>query len=441
VLRLLVAVLAAAAALACAAVGDGALLDPAILEPLVARTEAARGRALPRPVEARVLLPGQVRPLLARELAGALEPGEVARSAEAARALGLLAPGVDLERALLDFGVEGLGGFYTPLWNRLYVVDAGRVPWSPWRRPSPRPRALEPGVLVHELAHALQAAHSRLGDVTLGLREQDDLTFALGALLEGDALWTSHRDEELRLGTLPPTAEAYAADMSAAFAEAAWPAVPRLVREPLVLQYPLGYALALALAERGAAAALDQALADPPLSSEHLLHPERWLDPAARDAPTFLSLPEAPPPGCAPLAGAALGELGLRIWLAERRGTHSVRDAPAAGWDGDRVQAWSCASGAAFAWWLRFDGPADADEFAVVAEDAVAGLGPGLAGAPRVERDGADVWVSAGLPDAELARLRAEGRARVYPDLEAFLADHPDVLERARARRAAAPAP
>jgi hypothetical protein len=290
---------------------------------------------------------------------------------------------------------------------------------------------------VHELAHVFQAAHSRLGDVTLGLRDQDDLGFALGALLEGDALWTSHRDAELREGTPPPSAEAYALEMGASWAEAAYPDVPRLVREPIILQYTLGYALAVQLAERGGAAALHAALLDPPLSSEQLLHPERWLDPATRDAPTFLALPETPAGGCEPLAAATVGELGLRIWLAERRGGASAREAPAAGWDGDRVQAYQCAEGIAFAWWLRFDGAADAQEFAVVAADAV----QGLADEPRVDRAGADVWISAGLPEAERARLRAEGRAHERADLGAFLAAHPDVIERARERRASAPAP
>jgi hypothetical protein len=428
---------AGAMALGCALLREGAALDPTLLEELVARTEAARELALPRPVDARVLAPGQVRRVLAREIALALEPGEIERTAEAGRALGLLAPDVDLGRALLDFGAEGLGGFYTPLWRRLYVVDLAGGPWRAIAGPGPRPRRLEAGVLVHELTHALQAVHSDLMDVTLGLQHDDDLAFALGALLEGDALWASFRDQELRDAAPPPAPAELARDMSAAWAEAEYPDVPRILRDPLVLQYPLGYALAVELAARGGSAALDAALRDPPLSSEQLLHPERWLDPAERDDPVFLELPEAPPAGCAPLLRNTFGELGLRVWLADRRGARSASESPAAGWDGDRMVVWRCPEGVAFAWWLRFDGPADAEEFAVVAEDALAGLEPGLAGAPRVATDGADVWIAAGLPDGELARLRAGGTARAHADLAALLAARPEVLARARALRTA----
>lgn len=432
------AALVGAAALACAALREGTPLDPVLLEALVARTEAARELPLPRPVDARVLAHRQVRRVLAREIALSLPPGEIERTAEAGRALGLLGPEVDLGRALLDFGVEGLSGFYTPLWRRLYVVDLAPRPWRALAGPGPRPRRLEPGVLVHELTHALQAVHSDLMDVTLGLEGHDDLAFALGALLEGDALWASFRDQELRDAVPPPPPEELARDMSAAWAEAAYPDVPRILREPLVLQYPLGYALAVRLAARGGPAALDAALGDPPLSSEQLLHPERWLDPSRRDAPVFLELPEAAPAGCAEILRNGFGELGLRVWLAERRGARSAIASPAAGWDGDRMVAWRCPAGVAFAWWLRFDAPADAAELAAVAEDALAGLEAGLAGAPRVAAEGADVWISAGVSDADLARLRAEGAAREHADLAAFLAARPDVLERARSLRAAA---
>lgn len=423
---------------ACAALRDGTRLDPGVLAALVARTEAARERSLPEPIAARVLAPGQVRGVLARELAAALEPGEIARGAEAARALGLLAPEADLGASLLDFGAEGLGGFYTPVWHRLYVVDPAPAPWWGLFGPPSRPRHLPVDVLVHELAHALQAAHSNLMEVTLGLREQDDLAFALGALLEGDALWASFRDAELREGAAPPAPAEVARDMSAAWAAAEYPDVPRIVREPLVLQYPLGYALAVRLAARGGVAALDAALADPPLSSEQLLHLERWLEPATRDAPAFLLLPDAGPPGCAPLHRATLGELGLRIWLAELRGAQSAVASPAAGWDGDRLHVWRCADGAAFAWWLRFDAPAEAEEFAVVAGDALAALGPGLVGPPRLERSDTDVWISSGLATEDLARLRVGGRAEVPSDLAALLAAHPEILARARALRGAA---
>ena len=130
-----------------------------------------------------------------------------------------------------------------------------------------------------------------------------------------------------------------------------------------------------------------------------------------------------------------MGELGVRIWLAELRGGESAVEAPAAGWGGDRLVAYACEDGAAFAWLLRFDTDADADEFAAVAEDAVRRLGAGLRGPAGVERAGRDVLVSAGVPASVREAVRAGVQERVYPDLESYLADHPEVIERARRLR------
>jgi hypothetical protein len=223
----------------------------------------------------------------------------------------------------------------------------------------------------------------------------------------------------------------YANDLTPEWAEAEYPEVPRILRDPLVLQYTLGYALATELVARGGTAALDAALADPPLASEALLHPERWLDPARRERPVFLELPARAPEGCSAPVHNTLGELGLRVWLAERRGAASERERPADGWDGDRLAVWRCGERAAFAWLVRFSSPREAREFAVVAEDGLHGLASPLAGEPGLIVDGADVWISAGVSGEERAALRDGVTASTPRDLAEWLSSHPDVLERA----------
>ena len=422
-------------ALACALALEGAPLERASLEGLMARAERARGLGFGSPVSARVVAPRELRGLLARELEQALEPGELEGAEWSARSIGLLPIDTDLRRALLDFGGVGLGGFYSALRGRLYVLGPRRGLLGRLRRAPVEPRPPDEVTLLHELAHVLQDRHSSLLDVTLGVRENDDLIFAVGAFLEGEALWTGFRDQELRAGAAPPAPEAYAAEMSPAWADAEYPDTPRILREPMVLQYPLGYALAAALAARGGTPALDAALRDPPLSSEQLLHPARYLEGGRRDPPALLELPERAPQGCQTLYRNSLGELGLRIWLAERRGGASERARPADGWAGDRLVAWRCGERAAFAWLVRFDAPAEAREFAVVARDALATLEAPLAGTPELQVLDADVWLTAGLPSALRDELRAGVRARAYPDLASYLAEHPEVLTRARELR------
>jgi len=405
----------------------GERLEAELLATGRARAERARGLELPGPVEARRVEPGEVRSLLERELAAEAPAPELESAGEAYASLGLLPPDIDLRRVLLEFAAAGVEGFYSPRRQALYLVEA-REDSS-----SGPPALRDPTVLVHEFAHALQSAHSSLDEATLGLREHSDLTFALGALLEGDALWTVYRDLEREEGIPLPAPEALAREMEQAWSGPEWSRVPRAVREPLVLQYPLGYALVHRLTQEGGTAALDAALAAPPLSSEQLLHPERYGDPT--QTPRFLELPDVAPAGCVLRHRDTLGELGIRLWLAERRGAGSAVERPADGWEGDRLEAWDCAEGAVFAWVVHLEDPAEARELAVVATDAVRGLGEGLAGPAEVTTAGSRVLVSAGLEAPARQRVLVDTEESRYADLGAFLAAHPEILERARRLR------
>jgi len=397
------------------------------------RTERARDLALPGPVPARWLAREEVPGLLEDELAAGMPASELETLSWAYEALGLLPPDVDLRRAILEFAAAGLGGFYSPRLEALFLVEPGGSSPSAATGSDVPPQIRDPTLLVHELAHALQAAHSRLDEATLGLREHGDLVFALGALLEGDAVWTAYRHLELEQGAPLPDPETLAREMERAWSGPEWRDVPRAVRETMVLQYPLGYALVHGLAQEGGTAALDRALARPPLSSEQLLHPERYGDPS--EAPRFLELPEVALPGCALRHRDTLGELGVRLWLAERRGPRSAVEGPADGWEGDRLAVWDCNGAAALAWLLHLESPAEARELAVVAEDATRGLAAGLRGPPEVEVAGSRLLVSAGLDPAARERVLSDTKESRYATLDAFLDAHPEVLHRARRLR------
>jgi hypothetical protein len=411
----LLAAAAAALAAACALVGPRPL-EAELLAELSARAEHARGLLFPAPIVAERLPTGRVRGVLAAELDAAYHPEDFARAEALERALGLLPPGIGLREALLDLQAGAVAGFYTPLRRRLYVVADGSLGGAlPEEAGS---------VVVHELVHALQAAHTPLLDVLLGLEDHDDLAFALGALLEGDALWATFRDLTTQTGTAAPLAADFAAEMRLDDPDAPGAEAPRILRESFLLQYPLGYALAEALGERGGSAALDAALADPPLSSEALLHPERYLEAQPEPLPWLrLTPPELSLPGCGPVASNVFGELGLRIWARERGASAASAAAAAEGWDGDCAAVFECGGEPAFAWLVQFDGAADAAEFADLAEAAAL---PGTA----LERSGRRVLLSAGLPpEARGAALAAPERR--FEDLAGYLAARPEVLERA----------
>ena len=296
---------------------------------------------------------------------------------------------------------------------------------------------------LHELVHALQDAHTPLLAVLLGLDDHDDLAFALGALLEGDAVRAAFRDRAARGGPAASSAEEFAERFVDPSVRPG-PPLPRFLRDTFLLQYPLGYALVAALDEARGPAAVDAALADPPLSSEALLHPEQALlhpeagREAGRSALPFLAL-DAPALGCAgggrELGRNTFGELGLRALLAERGASELRAAAAAAGWDGDRALALACGATLAFAWLAQFDAELDAAEFAA------------LAGAAPSPRRGAR---ARGAPRAPLGRARPGRTARRPRSAGLVLrgsrrlpgAARPGVLARAaRLRRVAGPAP
>jgi hypothetical protein len=424
--RLAFRLAAAAAALGlagCALLGPRPLPD-ALLASLEGRAERARGLRFPAPVDALFVRPGRLAGILAGEIDGAYGPDEFHRAEQLESALGLLPPGVSLRRALLELQTGTIAGFYTPLRRRLYVVYDG-----PRGGPLPPETA---AVAVHELVHALQAAHTPLLDVLLGLDDHDDLAFAIGSLLEGDALWAAYRDQRWSGGGEPPSAADFAAELRSEDFEAVAADAPRLLRESFLLQYPLGYTIAADRAARGGTAALDAALRNPPLSSEELLHPAAYLEGAPRQPLPWLRIePEAVGlPSCRARASNAFGELGLRVFGEERGASPERAQQAAEGWDGDRAMLLECGGGTAFAWLLQFDGVPDADEFAALA--AAAPL-PGL----ELERAGRRVLLVRGLDEPARRTLLAAPEER-FADLAAYLAARPLVLERAARLRARA---
>jgi hypothetical protein len=210
------------------------------------------------------------------------------------------------------------------------------------------------------------------------------------------------------------------------------------VRESFLRQYPLGYGLAAELVERGGVAALTAALSDPPLSSEELLHRERYLTPSQRRPLAWF--PEstssfAPEAECEAVASTSYGELGLGVWLVERGLSGPEADAAADGWDGDRAWLLDCPRGAAVAWLVQLDGARDARELEAAAVRSERATSASLAAPARIERLGQRVLISSGLEGAGRQYLLAGLEEQRYDGLEALLRDRPEIFERAAEQR------
>jgi hypothetical protein len=122
-----------------------------------------------------------------------------------------------------------------------------------------------------------------------------------------------------------------------------------------------GLAFTNYLRRRGGFAAVDEAWRAPPLSTEQLLHPEKFL---TRELPLVVQLPPGPAhaPELKERFHDVMGEQTLRLlfeeWLPARTAATS-----ASGWGGDRLSAFADDARKVWAigWHLRFDSAAAAE--------------------------------------------------------------------------------
>ena len=292
---------------------------PGELESAVAELSAfvadARGLPFLRPVDATLL---DDEAFSARVRDQAVEDLDALRDTEdVLRALGLLDAADDLAEVLTAFLGAGVVGFYDPETGELVVRGASLTPYVRT-------------VLVHELTHALDDQHFGLERPELD--DADDETgLAFAALVEGNAV----RVEELYRDTLSDEDRRAAIEEESAIGLGIdLGSIPRVVPQLIGFPYLFGPGMVAALHEAGGERRIDAAFADPPVTSEQVLDPARWL--AGEAEPVVV-----PPPGAdgAVIDEGTLGLWGLYVLLADELGDAAAVEA-ARGWGGDWYVAW-----------------------------------------------------------------------------------------------------
>jgi hypothetical protein len=146
----------------------------------------------------------------------------------------------------------------------------------------------------------------------------------------------------------------------------------------------------------GSWAAVDKVYASPPLSTEQVLHPEKY---DAGEAPVAVTIP-------ATLAGDlgkgwklalqdTFGEFQFGVWLREGGVEPTAAAAAAAGWGGDRLAVLDGPGGAsAVVMKTAWDSPADAQAFETAASTALRKAG-GTGGA-FIGEGGTTRWIVIG---------------------------------------------
>jgi hypothetical protein len=277
-------------------------------------------------------------------------------------AFDMVEPGIDVSPLIRYFLPQNIAGFYDPETGQIFIVSETGVLGED-----------DYSTFAHEYGHALQDQHfdlSSLGfDEVSTSYEQLDRLNALRALIEGDAELVQAQYKQAYTGHCEDGSSLDAHGL--ALGPAAWGSpniISRMqkaaVDDVFLFPYIYGKIFVQDLYDQGGWPAVNAAYANPPASTEHILHPERYR---AGDEPIPVSIPSL-----ADTLGSdwrlifedPIGELMLRVYLLDLLGVEDATRA-AQGWGGDLCAVYYNKSTVELVMVLRsvWDTPAEAQEF------------------------------------------------------------------------------
>ena len=237
-------------------------------------------------------------------------------------AMGLLSDGDDLFELIVELRSEQVIGYFDTEDKQLYIVGDGSE-FGPYDQMT----------YAHEFTHALQQDRFDIHSLIDSAESNSDASRAVAALVEGDATLVQtiyvfqHVDQEEQQAI----AQAVRSGPQDVFDSA-----PYVLQRTTTFPYLVGPAFVFALySSENDWAPVNRAYELLPISTEQILHPEKYL---AGERPVAVELPDvagALGGGWSVLDEDTLGELLLGIYL-ETGADQEVAAEAAAGWGGDR---------------------------------------------------------------------------------------------------------
>jgi len=305
-------------------------------------------------------------------------PEYIAANERLYKAFGLLPPDQSLKQLYLDLIDSQVAGFYRPDDKTLYVVSrTGTI------------NGADKITFAHEYDHALQDAAFPVFKDMKELLDETDRALARAAIYEGDATWLM-----FQWGSAHLTPEEFAAAQAAGAdpeSMAVLERTPPILVESLLFPYTAGPAFIVPIHTAGGWPAVDALYDKLPLSTEQILHPDKFR---AGEEPVAVKLPAtlATEMGVGWNEGPqdTFGEFQLGVWLRESGISASDASAAAAGWGGDRL---AVLNGPDEAWAVVMRSTWDTDEDATAFRQAAADAVTDVEHAATVIADGRDITV------------------------------------------------
>ena len=342
---------------------------------MAAEVERIRGLKFKQPFMRRLISREKVGEWMRRDIRKDLSEEDAKKMVTVGAAMGLMAPGTDIYEVFSQFIEGGAAAFYKPETMTFYHIEGNDG------------RGARP-VVFHELVHAVEDQYFGLDAFYRAVDKDSDMGLARRGLVEGSACHFASVYEEANPQDVAAMMQSQMTPEMAKKQMAMLTTVPPVLIATIGL-YPYKNAPTW-LAKIGAndSAAIERLYKDPPVSTEQVMHPEKFPLDGPRDYPHLVAAPAVAAvlgDGWEHVEDNDVGELATGILLTQLAangkyaptlmgvmdmqtqgiGIRGQAKTASEGWDGDRYTAWieKGGSGVAVVWTSVWDTETDATEF------------------------------------------------------------------------------
>jgi hypothetical protein len=275
---------------------------------------AISGLSLHHPVPCDFISKDKVNEFLKKRVQEIAKPEDIRAEEMTLKKFGLAPSDFNLAQNTVDLLTEQAAAFYDYDRKKLFITDS-------------TPAETQQPILAHELSHAVADQNFDLGKYIRKARSSDDGATARLAVMEGQATWLMSEYLARKMGQSLRNSPSLVRTMSTLSESGAseYPVfghAPLYLRRTLIFPYTAGMLFQNALLERDGQRGFIEVFQNPPLSSQQILHPEKYL---ARVKPVKPDLPHPKlPRGYKGLIGGSLGELEHSILLEQYLGSEQA---------------------------------------------------------------------------------------------------------------------
>ncbi len=264
--------------------------------------------------------------------------------------------------SLYQAQVDWAGNIGAASWNgKIYVV---RENFDPFNYPDAE------ATFVHELTHVMQNQFS-IPSVTPTF----DSERARTALIEGDASFMGdffmNQTRAFSVSAIANTASSFMILMENPLLNGLHPSIPSSVSDFDYFPYNYGKDFIEALYEKGGWVTVNQAYANPPNTTEQILHPEKYF---AAEPAQNVSAPSFAEKDWTAMKTDQFGEYFIQVMLGNWLSQNQSKTA-AAGWGGDNMTYYERGNDYLFTWRIGWDSAGDASEFSIAFHDMMDAAG------------------------------------------------------------------